>query len=435
MRGSLRIRHVKDCPATAVGRARDARACRCSPSVQARVAGVSRSLGQLPRGWRTDDLIPFERELSDLRGLVLEGRAPRRSKIVTLAEWAEPWFERIAAQVEAGRMSPLTYNQYEGAWRLYLGPALGRLPLPAIDHETIVRFMREHHARGLSESRVQSILIPLSGMLTDAMTEDLIPKNPLRTPRRARHRGGSRHDFIDLQPTRRPPRLLEPHQARSLLAAIPERYVDLALAGLTTGFRRNELLGLRWEWIDWKARRIDLRGQLWWRKTGNGREREPIHRGCKYDSEREVPLWSGLADLLARRQASEGWVFTNPETGMVWREESASDRVLMPAMKASELYRPGHLWHVLRHTYASVLAAGGVRRHELEQLMGHVTPGTTGIYTHLFRESYERVHDALDRVYGGQPAASRGPRRTRVALRRRGRHRPVLNSATPPIFF
>lgn len=69
-------------------------------------------------------------------------------------------------------------------------------------------------------------------------------------------------------------------------------------------------------------------------------------------------------------------------------------------MDAAGVYRPGHLWHVLRHTYASVLAAGGVRRHELEQLMGHVTPGTTGIYTHLIRESYETVHLALDRVYG-----------------------------------
>lgn len=64
------------------------------------------------------------------------------------------------------------------------------------------------------------------------------------------------------------------------------------------------------------------------------------------------------------------------------------------------MYRPGHAWHVLRHTYASVLAAGDVKRHELEQLMGHTTRGTTGIYTHLFRESYQTVHDALDRVYG-----------------------------------
>ena len=261
--------------------------------------------------------------------------------------------------------------------------------------------MRAMHARGLSESRVKGVLIPLSGMLTDAVSEGLIANNPLRSPRRARHRGGSRHDFIDLQPSRRPPRLLEPREALALLAATPEPHVDLVLAGLTTGFRRNELLGLRWEWIDWKARLIDLRGQLYWKKTGRGAEREPIHRGCKYDSEREVPLYRGLADLLARRQAGEGWVFTDPRTDTVWREEASAVSVLRPAMKEAGVYRPGHLWHVLRHTYASVLAAGGVKRHELEQLMGHTTRGTTGIYTHLFRESYETAHEALDRVYGG----------------------------------
>jgi site-specific recombinase XerD len=45
------------------------------------------------------------------------------------------------------------------------------------------------------------------------------------------------------------------------------------------------------------------------------------------------------------------------------------------------------MWHQLRHTYASTLAAAGVRRHEGEQLMGHRAAGTTSIYTHLFREA------------------------------------------------
>src|SRR5438045_855905 len=118
MRGSLRIRHQEGCPAAVKGNARDARICRCSPSVQARVMHVTRALGYLPKGWRREDLIPFERELIDLRGLVLEGRAPARRKIVTLDEWAPPWLEGIAAQVEVARMSPSTYNHYEGAYRL-----------------------------------------------------------------------------------------------------------------------------------------------------------------------------------------------------------------------------------------------------------------------------------------------------------------------------
>ncbi|MEX2197062.1 MAG: hypothetical protein WD844_17455 [Thermoleophilaceae bacterium] len=107
--------------------------------MQGRVAGVARTLGHLQRGWLAADLIAFEHRLADLRGLVLEGRPPPPARVIMLAEFAGPWFERIAAQVEMGRMSPPTYNKYEGEWRLYIGPAFGRLPLAAIDQAQIVR--------------------------------------------------------------------------------------------------------------------------------------------------------------------------------------------------------------------------------------------------------------------------------------------------------
>jgi hypothetical protein len=113
MRGSLRLRHQASCPATTSGRQRDPRACRCSPAAQGRVAGVHRRIGYLPAGWRASDLLDFERHLAELRTRVLEGQRPPRERVVLLRDWAGPWFERIAAQVELGRMSPLTYNKYE----------------------------------------------------------------------------------------------------------------------------------------------------------------------------------------------------------------------------------------------------------------------------------------------------------------------------------
>jgi integrase len=297
-------------------------------------------------------------------------------------------------------MSPYTFNNYEGRWRNHLEPYFGSLPLPAIDHPCIAKYMADRQATGLHETTVKHQLAVLCGMLTGAMGEGLIERNPLRTPKRARHRGGGRHDAIDLQPKRRPPRFLEPAEARALLVATPADHADIVLCALTTGFRRCELLGLRWEWIDFRARRIDLRGQLFWKLTGTGSEREPVVRPCKYDSEREVPLWTELASVLAPRQRSSGWVFLDPSTGVPWQYHCPSAVFLRKAYEDAALRRPGVMWHALRHTYASVLAAGGVHRHELEKLMGRASQGTTGIYTHLFRESYETVHAALDQVYG-----------------------------------
>jgi integrase len=163
----------------------------------------------------------------------------------------------------------------------------------------------------------------------------------------------------------------------------------MVLAALTTGFRRGELLGLRWEDIRWADRRIDLRGQL------QGRE----YVGCKNGSEREVVLWSGLAAALGRRREAEGYVFLNPH-GRPWANEGPARAFLDAAYEAAGLRRSGQMWHVLRHTYASVLAAGGVRRDVVEQLMGHAQKGTTSIYTHLFRDAFDGVEEALDAAFG-----------------------------------
>jgi hypothetical protein len=112
--------------------------------------------------------------------------------VVTLDEFVGPWFEKVAAPVDAGRMSPLTFNQYEGVWRRHLRPTSGRLPLGAIDQPLLTRYMRAKYAEGLAEATVKNSLVPSCGMLTDAVTEGLIPSNPLRAPERARHRGGGR---------------------------------------------------------------------------------------------------------------------------------------------------------------------------------------------------------------------------------------------------
>jgi integrase len=391
MPGSLRLRHTRGCPADADSRRKDARACRCRPAVQGRVGAVQRRLGYLPHGWRANDLVRFERRLVELRDQVMTGRPLPPSRAITLEEFVGPWFEKLATQVELGRMSPLTFNKYEGDWRLRLRRSFGRLPLGAITTPLITQYMRRELESGLSESTIKNSLVPLCGMLTDAVTEGHIANNPLRSPNRARHRGGGRHDVLDLQVKRAPPKYLEVSETLRLLDAVPEPYVDMVLMALTTGFRRNELLALQWDWIDFGTRRIDLRGQLYWKRVDGERRREPVITRCKYDCEREVPLYSQLARRLGSRRQASGYVFTNPATGRPWREEQPAAVFLGPAYERCGLRRAGRMWHQLRHTYASVLAAGGVKRHEVELLMGHRTGGTTSLYTHLFREAYEDV--------------------------------------------
>jgi hypothetical protein len=181
--GSLRIRHSVKCAAGEAAKTKDCRLCMRSPSVLARVGGVNRSLGALPRGWRQADLIEFEHRLLEPREQVLTGRTPAPTRPVTLDEFVGPWFEKLAMQVELGRMSPLTFNKYEGDWRRHLKPAFGRLSLAAIDQQRIVMYMRMKMASGLAEFSVKNSLVPLCGMLTDAVSGGHIQTNPLRSPK------------------------------------------------------------------------------------------------------------------------------------------------------------------------------------------------------------------------------------------------------------
>jgi predicted RNase H-like HicB family nuclease len=185
----------------------------------------------------------------------------------------------------------------------------------------------------------------------------------------------------------------------------------MVLAAFTTGCRRGELIGLRWENIRWADRRIELRGRL------QGRE----YVGCKYGSEREVVRYSRLAQLLGRRRQAEGYVFLDPH-GMPWTREGPARTFLEEAYVTAGLRRPQQMWHALRHTYASVLAAGGVRREVVEQLMGHARTGTTSIYTHLFKNAFDGVEEALDGVFAGvaltETPAPCGTRRGGLSLAR-----------------
>ena len=194
------------------------------------------------------------------------------------------------------------------------------------------------------------------------------------------------------------PKTVRASQMDALLSAPdtakPEGLRDQAMLELfyATGARISELARLDIESFDWGTRAVRVFG-----------------KGAK---ERIVPVYQRALDAV-RRYAEEG----RPEllAAGARRDEPGARHALFVStqgrpMDANALrYRfrvlarkaglpPDITPHVMRHTFATDLLAGGADLRSVQELLGHASLSTTQIYTHLTPDRLKSaVHQAHPR--------------------------------------
>lgn len=71
--------------------------------------------------------------------------------------------------------------------------------------------------------------------------------------------------------------------------------------------------------------------------------------------------------------------------------------VFQRAVRKSGLHKKAHV-HNLRHSSATQLLEDGVNLRIIQENLGHKSPKTTAIYTHLTREIRETATDPINRL-------------------------------------
>ncbi len=140
------------------------------------------------------------------------------------------------------------------------------------------------------------------------------------------------------------------------------------------GLRRGELVALRWRDVDFAARKVTVRRAV---------SRDVEMRSTK-SRPREVPLPDQAAAALERLSwrrdftSPDDYVFTNRFGRRL--DPSAVRRRFERARDAAGLERLR--FHDLRHTYGSLLVAGGIDLASVKAAMGHSQISTTERYLH-----------------------------------------------------
>ena len=124
----------------------------------------------------------------------------------------------------------------------------------------------------------------------------------------------------------------------------------------------------------------------------------------KGGKDRYVPLPQPVLEMLRqywRTHRDPIWLFPSTHQN-VQRPMDASglQRAFHAALLSSGIQKPATV-HTLRHSYATHLLEAGLNLRLIQNYLGHASPNTTAIYTHLTKPSEDIAMQAVNRIVAG----------------------------------
>ena len=307
---------------------------------------------------------------------------------VKVAELFERWFHDVMRH----QIAPSTFSNYQTVVRMHILPRLGNKRLVELNVSDVDKLLSQKADSGLSPSTVRRIRAVFAQCLDQAIRWELVHRNVAtlsRSPKMVRHEG----------------RTLSPDQARHLLETLRGHHNEALYAlMLSTGLRRGEALGLRWNDFDRNTGVLRVSRQL--KREGS----LLVTTDTKTSLSRRAvnlpePMLKALLDHEKRQRANKEWLDDEwIDSGYIFTSSVGTPinpRNLYREFQA--ICRSAGLgdWHPheLRHSAASLMLAQGVKIQVVSKVLGHSSIRMTAdVYGHILDPDRKEAADAMGSI-------------------------------------
>lgn len=296
----------------------------------------------------------------DYRGLHLPSDGKRGApEIRGAAEHPElsTALQDMQRYMETRRYSANTIQTYSEALRTFLN-FFGQKPISDIDHQDLVGFNHAYIIRKGLSSSYQNQIINGVKLYFREIRQSRFETGTVQRPRREKPL----------------PNVLSKEEVRALLMAhINLKHRAMLSLIYSCGLRCGELLALKPEHVDSHRKML-------------------LIKQAKGKKDRISPLSQKTIELLREYYSfykPEHYLFEGQERGKPYDQRSLQ-KVLKQAVQKAGIKKPVTL-HWLRHSYATHLLEAGTNLRYIQEILGHSSPKTTQIYTHVSTESIQNV--------------------------------------------